>query len=41
VFYPLCNSSDERRGSGLKKICNEISKLYGYSEGTNPIFEST
>jgi len=31
----------ERRGSGLKKIVNEMSKLPGYSDTLRPVFTST
>ena len=31
----------EKRGSGLKKICNETKKLETYKEDRKPIFEST
>ena len=39
IFYRL--NYVERRGSGLKKICNEISNLYDYSVEAKPQFEST
>ncbi len=31
----------EKRGSGLKKICNETKKLKTYKEGRKPVFKST
>ena len=31
----------EKRGSGLRRICNETRALYGYSDNLKPIFKST
>lgn len=31
----------EKRGSGLKRICNKTKALEGYKEGLKPVFKST